>query len=214
MRRAGSGAGAEFPPEGDVNLSPARAAWNAQRDAATRALLEEDARYFLHQSLSTPCLNVLAGANGSTLTDMQGRKFLDFHGNNVHHAGFGHPRIIEAVRAQMEALPFCPRRYTNVPAIRLARRLVELAPGDLNRVLFAPGGTSAIGIALKLARAATRRHKTISLWDSFHARHWTQFQSAARRCSGKAWSLCCRALCTSHHPILRIAHSTAARSAR
>lgn len=157
------------PSEDDVNLSPQRRAWSEQHiDGATRELLEEDAHYFLHQSLSTPCLNVLVGANGSTLTNLQGRTFLDFHGNNVHHAGFGHPRIVEAVRAQMEVLPFCPRRYTNEPAIRLARRLVELAPGDLDRVLFAPGGTSAIGIALKLARAATGRHKTISLWDSFH----------------------------------------------
>jgi 4-aminobutyrate aminotransferase len=45
---------------------------------------------------------------------------------------------------------------------------VELAPGDLNRVLFAPGGTTAIGMALKLARAKTGRFKTISMWDSFH----------------------------------------------
>jgi 4-aminobutyrate aminotransferase len=157
------------PSEGDVNLSPQRRAWSERHiDAATRELLDEDARYFLHQSLSTPCLNVLTGAQGATLTDLQGRTFLDFHGNNVHHAGFGHPKIVAAIREQMETLPFCPRRYTNVPAIRLARRLVELAPGDLKRVLFAPGGTSAIGIALKLARAATGRHKTISLWDSFH----------------------------------------------
>ena len=157
------------PSEGDVNLSPQRRAWNGNNiDAATQQLLDEDARCFLHQALSTPCLNVLARAAGATLRDTQGRTFLDFHGNNVHHVGFGHPRILAAVREQMEVLPFCPRRYTNEPAIRLARRLIELAPGDLNRVLFAPGGTSAIGIALKLARAATGRHKTISLWDSFH----------------------------------------------
>ena len=161
--------GAAEPSEGDVNLSPHRRKWSeSQIDSATRELLTDDARYFLHQSLSTPCLNVLTGAKGATLTDLESRTFLDFHGNNVHHAGFGHPKIVAAVREQMERLPFCPRRYTNEPAIRLARRLVELAPGDLNRVLFAPGGTSAIGIALKLARAATGRYKTISLWDSFH----------------------------------------------
>jgi 4-aminobutyrate aminotransferase len=46
--------------------------------------------------------------------------------------------------------------------------LTELAPGDLNKVLFAPGGTTVMGMALKLARAATGRFKTISMWDSFH----------------------------------------------
>src|SRR5262249_45932841 len=75
---------------------------------------------------------------------------------------------IEAVTRQMRELSFCTRRYTNLPAIRLARKLAELAPGRLKRVLFAPGGTSAIGMAIKLARAATGRFKTVSMWDSFH----------------------------------------------
>jgi len=52
--------------------------------------------------------------------------------------------------------------------VRLAAKLASLAPGDLDKVLFAPGGTEAIGMALKLARIATGRHKTISMWDSFH----------------------------------------------
>ena len=45
---------------------------------------------------------------------------------------------------------------------------MNISPDSLTRVLFAPGGTSAIGIALKLARVYTGRHKTISMWDSFH----------------------------------------------
>ena len=68
----------------------------------------------------------------------------------------------------MNLLPFCTRRYTNIPAIRLAEKLASLAPGNLNKVLFAPGGTTAIGMALKLARVATGRFKTISMWESFH----------------------------------------------
>jgi 4-aminobutyrate aminotransferase len=93
---------------------------------------------------------------------------MDFHGNSVHQVGHGHPRVVEAIKAQLDVLPFCPRRYTNQVAIDLARRLADLAPGDLDKLLFAPGGTSAIGMALKLARYATGRHKTISMWDSFH----------------------------------------------
>jgi 4-aminobutyrate aminotransferase len=155
--------------EGDSNVSPRRAAWaKANIDAETRRLLDEDARVFLHQSLSTPCLNVLSGCEGIYLTDRQGRRYMDFHGNNVHQVGFGNPRVIEAIKAQLDALSFCTRRYTNEPAIRLASKLAALAPGDLNKVLFAPGGTTAIGMALALARAATGRFKTLSMWDSFH----------------------------------------------
>ena len=69
---------------------------------------------------------------------------------------------------QLDTLPFCTRRYTNRPAVDLARKLVDLAPDDLSRVLFCPGGTSAVGMALKLARMHTGRFKTVSMWESFH----------------------------------------------
>jgi 4-aminobutyrate aminotransferase len=155
--------------EGDVNLSPAREAWQrAQLDEATRALLEEDARYFLHQSLSSPCLNALSGCDGSFLVDLQGRRYLDFHGNNVHQIGFGHPKVKDAIYEALEHLPFCTRRYTNKYAVELARKLTELSPGALNKCLFAPGGAEAISMAIKLARMVTGRFKTISMWDSFH----------------------------------------------
>jgi 4-aminobutyrate aminotransferase len=160
--------GASSASEGDVNLSPARQAWLAALDAPTRAQLAEDARYFLHQSLSTPCLDVAVGARGATLTDLAGRDILDFHGNSVHQVGYGHPRVIAAIKAQLDDLSFSPRRYTNRPAIDLARRLCALAPGGPNKVLFAPSGAAAIGMALKLARLATGRHRTVSMWDSFH----------------------------------------------
>ncbi len=159
----------QYRSEGDLNVSPRRAEWARENiDAETQKWLDEDAKYFLHQSLSTPCLNVLSGCSGSSIEDLQGNRLLDFHGNNVHQVGFSHPKVIEAVKAQLDSLPFCTRRYTNIPAIQLAKRLTELAPGNLNKVLFVPGGTSAIGMALKLARAATGRFKTISMWDAFH----------------------------------------------
>ena len=155
--------------EGDLNISPRRTAWTREYiNAETQHWLNEDANFFIHQSLSTPCLNVLAHCDGIFIEDLQGRRFMDFHGNNVHQVGFSNPRVIEAIKAQMETLSFCTRRYTNIPAIKLAQKLAELAPGDLNKVLFTPGGTSAIGIALKLARVATGKFKTISMWDSFH----------------------------------------------
>jgi 4-aminobutyrate aminotransferase len=159
----------DLSAEGDVNLSPLRKRWEAEQLAAsTRALLMDDATYFLHQSLSTPCFNALASASGIWLTDVEGRRYMDFHGNSVHQVGHGHPRVVQAAKDALDTLPFSPRRFTNQAAIDLARRLVELAPGDLGKVLFAPGGTSAVGMALKLARVATGRHKTVSMWDAFH----------------------------------------------
>lgn len=160
---------AHLKSEGDLNLGQRRQVWqDAHLDDETRQWLKRDADCFLHQSLSTPCLNMLSGCDGISIEDMQGRQYLDFHGNNVHQVGFSHPRVIDAIKKQLDDMPFCTRRYSNIPAIELAEKLTALAPGDLNRVLFAPGGTAAIGMALKLARAATGRHKTVSMWDSFH----------------------------------------------
>lgn len=155
--------------EGDLNTTPKRDEWKAKYiGERTQQTLNEDAKYFLHQTLSTPCLNVIEKAKGSYIFDDEGRKYLDFHGNYVHQIGFGNKYVLNAVKEQMESLPFSTRRYTNQPAIALAKKLSSLAPGDLNRILFAPGGSTAIGMALKVARMATGRFKTISMWDSFH----------------------------------------------
>lgn len=155
--------------EGESNRSPKRREWSARNiDEKTRAILDEDSRYFLHQSVSTPCLNAIARAEGIWIEDVQGRRYMDFHGNNVHHIGYGHPRLKAAIAAQMDALPFAPRRFACEPATALARKLAEIAPGNLEKVLFATGGSDAVEIALKIARAATGRFKTISFWDSFH----------------------------------------------
>jgi (R)-1-hydroxy-2-aminoethylphosphonate ammonia-lyase len=155
--------------EGDLNLSPRRAEWSRRHIGdETRRWLEEDSRYFLHQALSTPCLNALARADGIYLEDLEGRRYMDFHGNSVHQVGFGNPAVIAAIKAQLEELSFCTRRYTNARAVELARKLAEITPGDLAKSLFCPSGAAAIGMALRLARVATGRHKTVSMWDSFH----------------------------------------------
>ena len=156
--------------QGDINTTTARQRyWDRNLSGDAKAWFEEDKRVFLHQSLSTPVMNVIVKAQGAWLEDMNGKRYLDMHGNGVHNAGFNHPEIVEAVKKQLdESLTFCPRRYTNIPSIRLAKKLAEITPGDLCRSLFCPGGTDAIEMALKLAKLVTGRFKTLSFWDSFH----------------------------------------------
>ncbi|MFL0929867.1 aspartate aminotransferase family protein [Vibrio parahaemolyticus] len=158
-----------FRSEGDVNTTPARQAWNASMDdERTQALLKRDSEVFLHQAMSTPCLDTLEAAEGIYIQDATGKKYMDFHGNNVHQLGYGHPHVIERVQEQIAKLPFSPRRFTNETAIECAEKLTQICGGELNRVLFAPGGTSTVGMALKLARHITGNYKVVSLWDSFH----------------------------------------------
>ncbi|MFW1157016.1 aspartate aminotransferase family protein [Vibrio parahaemolyticus] len=158
-----------FRSEGDVNTTPARQAWNASMDdERTQVLLKRDSEVFLHQAMSTPCLDTLEAAEGIYIQDATGKKYMDFHGNNVHQLGYGHPHVIKRVQEQIAKLPFSPRRFTNETAIECAEKLTQICGGELNRVLFAPGGTSVVGMALKLARHITGNCKVVSLWDSFH----------------------------------------------
>jgi 4-aminobutyrate aminotransferase len=157
------------PGEGDVNTSLRRAEW--AKDCLgqnARGLVERDAKVFLHQSVSTPCLSAVCRAEGVWIEDCDGKRYLDFHGNNVHHIGHAHPRLIREITAQLGQLTFAPRRFTCAAAVELAERLAQIAPGDLRKVLFAPSGSDAIEIAIAYARAATGRFKTISFWDSYH----------------------------------------------
>ena len=152
-----------------MNTSKRRHEWAKQaHDNKTVDLLQRDASYFLHQSVSTPCVNAISKAQGAYIEDPQGRRYLDFHGNNVHHIGYGHPRLKQAISRQMDDLPFAPRRFTCEPAVALAKKLAEISPGNLTKTLFTTGGSDAVEVALKIARAKTGRHKTISFWDAFH----------------------------------------------
>jgi 4-aminobutyrate aminotransferase len=158
----------ELLTEGDINFSSARKTWYSLLDSATIQGLAEDAAVFLHQSLSTPCLDVIVSCEGIYITDAAGKKYMDFHGNNVHQVGYRNPYVLEKVKAQMDILPFSPRRYTNPVTIAFANKLISLLPANLNRVLFAPGGTSAVSMALKLAKVVTGKHQVISMKNSFH----------------------------------------------
>ena len=155
--------------EGESNTSSVRAEWQKNNhNPKSAALLARDADAFLHQSLSSPCVSTIARAEGSWIEDHDGRRYLDFHGNSVHHIGYGHPRLREAIKKQLDELSFAPRRFTCEPAIELAEKLASITPGNLSKVLYTTGGSDATEVALKIARAATGRFKTVSFWDAFH----------------------------------------------
>jgi 4-aminobutyrate aminotransferase len=166
------GGGPPTQSESDVNLTPLRAAWQAAHlDEASRRLLARDDAAFLHQSVSTPCLAPIVKAEGLFIEDMGGRRYMDFHGNNVHHVGHAHPEVVAAIKDQLDRLCFAPRRFASERAVELAEALgtrFRALTGSAARVLFTTGGSDAVEVAVKLARAATGRFKTLSFWDSFH----------------------------------------------
>src|SRR4030081_1360673 len=112
-------------------------------------------------------------AQGSELWDVTGSRFIDFAGGiGVMNVGHGHPRVMEAVRAQLERAPHTSFQVVMYESyLRLAERLCDVAPipGPRKAVFFSTGA-EAIENAVKIARAHTGRPAVISFRGSFHGR--------------------------------------------
>src|SRR5579883_36465 len=110
-------------------------------------------------------------AQGTTIWDHHGKAYLDFAGGyGVFTLGHTHPRVVAAVKAQMDLMSLSGKTMFNPVLGRASKRLAELAPGDLEIVFFANSGTEAVEGAIKLARAATKRQKIVSTHDSYHGK--------------------------------------------
>ena len=110
-------------------------------------------------------------AEGSTITDHNGKTYLDFAGGyGVFTLGHRHPRVVAAVKDQLDRIALSGRTMFNPLMGRLAKRLAELAPGDLTISFFANTGTEAVEGALKLARAATKRPAIVATHGAFHGK--------------------------------------------
>jgi len=110
-------------------------------------------------------------AHGTTIVDHNGKSYLDFAGGyGVFTIGHSHPRVVEAVRRQLDEMSLSGKTMFNAQLGRLAKRLAELTPGDLQYSFLCNSGTEAVEGALKLARAATHRSKIVATQDAFHGK--------------------------------------------
>jgi adenosylmethionine-8-amino-7-oxononanoate aminotransferase len=118
---------------------------------------------------------IIESARGTTLTDTEGREYIDGVSSlwcNVH--GHQHPKIDAAVQAQLGKVSHSTMLgLSHRPAIELAKRLVGIAPTGLSRVFYSDSGSTATEIALKIAfqywaQNGQTRAKFITLKDAYH----------------------------------------------
>jgi putrescine aminotransferase len=108
---------------------------------------------------------------GSIIEDIMGRKFIDCLGGfGVYNMGIRHPKIIAAVKAQLERMPLSSQELLDPLRGFLAELLGELTPGDLQDCFFISNGTDAVEGALKLARLYTKKTGFISTTGAFHGK--------------------------------------------
>ena len=111
----------------------------------------------------------IARAEGVYLYTPDGERILDFNSQLMSvNVGHSHPKVIAAMKKQLDELIYAyPGSATPVRA-RVASKLAELMPGDLNTFFFTLGGAEANENAIKLARLYTGRHKILSRYRSYH----------------------------------------------
>ena len=141
-------------------------------ESRTRALLRLREQNIPRGLASTH--QIFAGrAEGARLWDVDGKEYLDFAGGiGVLNVGHSHPRVVQAVSAQLERFTHtCFQVTMYEPYVRLAERLNALAPGSFpKKTLFLNSGAEATENAIKIARAYTRRPAVIAFTNSFHGR--------------------------------------------
>ena len=148
----------------------------------TAELQAIDAAHHLHpfthsNQLAEKGVRVITAAKGVWLKDSEGEEVLDaMAGLWCVNIGYGRDELADAAARQMRELPFYNTFFqtTHVPVLMLAKKLAELAPGDLNHVFFANGGSDANDTNIRLVRTywaekgQPNRDVIISRWNAYH----------------------------------------------
>jgi putrescine aminotransferase len=108
---------------------------------------------------------------GSVLRDLLGREYIDcLGGYGIFGAGVNHPKIVKALRDQLQRMALNSQELLEPWRAALAKVLAEVTPGELQNSFFINNGTDAIEGAIKLARLYTRRNTFISTIGGFHGK--------------------------------------------
>ena len=143
------------------------------RHAGTESELAELRSKYVPRGITSSHPIAADRARGSELWDTTGKRYIDFAGGiGVMNVGHAHPRVMRAVRDQLEKATHTSFQVVQYESyLRLAQRLCDAAPiaGDKKAIFFSTGA-EAIENAVKIARAATGREAVISFRGAFHGR--------------------------------------------
>ncbi|ACN16934.1 GabT [Desulforapulum autotrophicum HRM2] len=115
----------------------------------------------------------IAKASGATMTDLEGKEYIDFAGGiGVNNVGHAHPKVVAAIKDQADKfIHTCFHVGMYESYVDLAAKLNELVPGDFPKMtMFANAGAEAVENAVKIARYATKRPAVIAMENGFHGR--------------------------------------------
>ncbi len=125
------------------------------------------ARLFRFMGLAS----VEGSAEGWTITDSEGKQFIDcLGGYGMFALGHRNPAVVKAVEEALHTMPMCGKVLFNRQMADLAEKLAEITPGELQYSFFVNSGTEAVEGCLKVARLATKRTKFVAAENAFHGK--------------------------------------------
>ena len=124
----------------------------------------------------------LVRGRGVKVTDASGKIYLDFCSQTLNlNLGHNHPRIVSAVKKQLDCIYYTSSRFLDEPTLYLAKKLIGISPIELNKVnLKMTGGSEANECAIKMVRKYYNKHTLITTYNSFFGE-----SLETMRCSGK-----------------------------
>lgn len=131
----------------------------------------DDRSYVFHSWSAQKALKpmCIAGAEGCYFWDYDGNRFLDFSSQLVNtNIGHQHPKVVQAIQDQAATLSTVAPQHANEARNQAAKRIVELAGPNMERVFFTNGGADAVENAIRMARLHTNKHKVLSFYRSYH----------------------------------------------
>lgn len=120
-------------------------------------------------------------AEGMYVYDNNGNAFMDFLGGyGVFALGHRHPKVIEAVKAQLDYMPLSSKVFFNSLVGEFCKTIADVMPGDLRYSFLCNSGTEAVEAAIKIARKYTGRHKFIATVGGFHGKSMGALSATGR----------------------------------
>ncbi len=110
-------------------------------------------------------------ASGTKVTDLDGTTYIDcLGGYGVFSLGHRHPKVVDAVKRQLDLIPMSSKTFLNKPLADLAEKLAQITPGNLQYTFMCNSGTEAVEAALKIARMATGRTQIVACHGGYHGK--------------------------------------------
>ncbi|MDX1498858.1 MAG: aminotransferase [Woeseiaceae bacterium] len=158
----------------------------SSRKASAKEVWQQDRRHHLHPYQNFASFDehgslIMGAGQGPWLTDIDGKEYFDAVGGMwCTNIGLGRQEMADAIAEQVTKLAYANpfTDMSNEPAARLAAKLAELAPGDLNHVFFTCGGSTANDGAFRLiqmyqnARGKRTKKHILCRWDAYHGTTW------------------------------------------